>query len=529
MALPPGRSASGAGAEPPRERELKLRIAEGDLPRLATHPRLATAGPATSRPVRSVYFDTAGLALAEHGLALRVRRDGERRIQTVKTTEPGRAGLFDRAESEAPAEDLVPDPARVAAPALRAAVQRALAGRPLVPVVATQVERTSRRLRTEAADVTLDLDVGRIEAGERTVPLCELELETEAGDAGALYDLALDLLGSVPLRPGGRGKLERGLALRRGEGPRPQKAERLALEPDGPLEAALAAVLDGTLAQVFANEAAAELGEDPEGVHQMRVGLRRLRSALVLFKDVLPETERRRFRDELRWLGGTLGPARDLDVLREGLLEPARRERPDDAGLKRLAEDARELRAEAQAELREALASRRAARLLLELGRFRARAGWREQALSERSAQLFAPARDAAAELLDRRHRKALRAGRRVESLSRSELHRLRIETKKLRYAAELLRSLYPERTKRARKLIARSRDVQEALGAVNDAATAERLLDALLARRAGDAAPADHRAAGFLAGWAARDAERRLRTLPRRLEKLAAAKPFWR
>ena len=92
--------------------------------------------------------------------------------------------------------------------------------------------------------------------------------------------------------------------------------------PDATLDEVLAAIFGAATEWVGANVEAACIGVDPEGVHQVRVGVRRLRSAFALFRDLLPDESLEGLRGELRWLGGELGPARDLDVFLTGTLEP---------------------------------------------------------------------------------------------------------------------------------------------------------------------------------------------------------------
>jgi CHAD domain-containing protein len=252
-----------------------------------------------------------------------------------------------------------------------------------------------------------------------------------------------------------------------------------------------------------------------------------MRSALGFFAPALPDPDRDALREELRWLGGELGPARDLDVLATELLDPMLRQRPHDAALACLRGAAEAARGEAHARVRSALGSPRWPRLALETGGWIARRAWREQALGPGSAQLFLPARLYAAGVLERRHRRARKLGRRLAEATAEERHRLRIRLKKLRYAAEFSASLYPGR--RARRYARRLADLQDALGHLNDVANAERQLDALLARL-GRAAPAGApRAAGFAAGWGARSASAELARLPARWERFADAARFWR
>ncbi len=512
-----------------REIELKLEMAPEDVARLHRHPRLRQLGEgrATTRGIRSIYFDTPDLDLGRRGMGLRLVRTGRVQLQTLKVRASEQAGLFEyqefesRLSGERPRLDAIPDLA------FRAELERELGGKPLEPVFETDVRRTSRALRLEADRWRADLDVGQIRTANASVPICELELELEQGDRGCLHEFALELLDTLSLRPLTQSKCDRGYALLTGERPQPRKARHVTLDRDATLEEALSAIVGGCLEQIVVNEQPAFEGEDPEGVHQMRVGVRRLRSALSAFGRVLPANQLEPLRAELRWLGSELGPARDLDVFVDELLEPIFRRRADDPALKRLREEAHAMRGRNQERVRAALRSERYPRLVLLLGGWVARAGWRRQALSEEAALLFQPAETYAHLLLARRHRKSKRLGRDFEHASWEAKHALRIQLKKLRYATEFFQDLYAH--KQVRPYIRRLARLQDGLGHLNDVATAERLLDELL-QRIGEETSADHhRAAGFVAGWTARLADEANAHLLEQWRGFSRAHPFWR
>ena len=133
-------------------------------------------------------------------------------------------------------------------------------------------------LRKGETEWTLDIDVGGIAAGERQVPVHEVELELRAGDPAQLFDFALQLHERLDLRPAARSKAERGYALARGEGAGSQSTRRVHLEADAALEDVFGAALSQCLAHFTANADCASEGVDPEGVHQMRIGVRRART-----------------------------------------------------------------------------------------------------------------------------------------------------------------------------------------------------------------------------------------------------------
>jgi inorganic triphosphatase YgiF len=517
-----------------REVELKLEVSEGDLARLARHaPLLELAdGPAKRQQLlQSVYYDTPDLALWRSGLVLRVRAAGRHRVVGVKTRGVIRGGLVVREEVEGPLAGVALDPRRVpraallasiAEPRLRRALEKAASGQRLGPRVETRFQRRTRRLRLGTATIELALDQGEVRAGRSRLPIREVELELLTGAAHALFDLALRLASDFELRPSSLGKAERGFARLLGAEPTPSRAAPVELPPGASLEATLRAVLGEGVRHLTANQLAAEPGEGPEGVHQMRVAIRRLRSALRLFGAWLPVRAAQTLTSELRWLGRELGRARDLDVFTLELLGPLAERQPDDQGLAALEEAAEAARAEAYDAVRSALRSPRYTLLVLQLGRFAEGAALRRGLL----ATLQAPARRAVRPLLRERAASMQQLGEQLERLSASELHRLRIRTKRLRYAIELVGPLFG--AKEAARSARRLAELQDALGHLNDLTNADALLTQLRERLGAGASAATARAEGFVLGYAARSAALGRDALAEAWRRAARLHLFW-
>jgi triphosphatase len=510
-----------------REIELKLDASPADLRRLSRHPlvRSLSSARAVTQQLESVYFDTEDHDLAAANFGLRVRRSGARRVQTVKGERSASGGLFERSEFETPIESDQPNLARIPDPELRARLFEIVSGKPLVAVFRTEFRRTHRVLRKGESEWTLDADVGRIVAGDRSSSIHEVELELRAGDPARLFEFALLLQERLDLLPAARSKAERGYALARGEGAAARPSLRVRLDADATLEDALAAILSHCVAHFTANADCAREGTDPEGVHQMRVGVRRARAALALFEPLLPAERLRFFRSELRWLARELGAARDLDVFTRGLLAEIEVPRARYAALERLRSEAVALRAECYEDVRACIGSRRYARLVLELGSWISARAWQEHASGDDALRWLEPARGFAEAELERRQRKI---GRLAERLGESDAarHELRIELKKLRYASEFLRDLY--RRRGSKRFVRRIARVQSALGHMNDVATAERILATLLARLGEERTREHDGAAGFVEGWAAQIASSALRETADAWERLERARPFW-
>ena len=218
----------------PMEVELKLRLPATGRTELEQHPAfqppLATAP--EERHEVTTYFDTPDLALAGKGISLRVRRNGDRRVQTVKLQGAGPAVAAQRGEWEWPIEQDTPDLGRLAeTPA--GAIASDLAGKELEPVFVTDIRRTVRELRVdENTTAEAALDEGTITAGSASEAVSELELELRDGTLAPLYRLALDLHATVPLTIGPESKADRGYRLRTGQAPAARKAPDLDLDRD---------------------------------------------------------------------------------------------------------------------------------------------------------------------------------------------------------------------------------------------------------------------------------------------------------
>ncbi|MDR6769739.1 MULTISPECIES: CYTH and CHAD domain-containing protein [Azospirillum] len=503
-----------AEADINRETELKLAAKPEDFDTLRAAPAIAdrATGPATAKTLESTYYDTEDRRLAARKVTLRVRKTGDGYVQTVKSA-PDEDGLG-RGEWECAVTSAVPDLTLITD---GAAIELlgTLSESELQPVFTSVVERTIQDVTLgeggDAAAIEVAFDRGRILLPDgRSSDLCEVELELKSGSPTALYDLAQELTKAAPLRLEMRTKAERGHALANGATEKALKAEKLLLDPETTVEGAVARIVRACLAHMVANEAVTLAGDDPEGVHQMRVALRRLRSAIALFRPFIPAAQYLWLVGEIKWLAGSLGPARDWDVFGEELLAPVRdafhkadghgRSAVEDLDTLAAAAEAKRLRA--YEGVREAIRSDRYTAFLLGVGGWVEKRGWRDQPVSEDSVRLFQPVIGLADHLLNKRHKKAKRAGHGFAHLPVAQRHQLRIALKKLRYAVEFFRSLYDD--KPVRRYIQQLAAFQDALGHLNDVATATRLLHELH-DDGSRSAPGEPRAAGIVIGWHAR------------------------
>lgn len=495
------------------EIELKLTIDPAHVARLRRHSVLESLvqGKPRHQKLHSVYFDTPELDLLRAGIALRLRRVGGRWVQTVKGGGSAEGGLHQRDEWEWPVRGGEPEPAPSTAPGLAGLLMPELLAR-LRPLFVTEFWRTAWQLRTaQGAEIELALDQGEVRAGDRHQPISEVELELKAGEAANLFEVALAIQEQVPLRVEDLSKAQRGYLLCSGETPPPRMAQPVVLAPEMPVMQAFQRIAGECLAQLQGNVAG--LGQDPEYLHQARVAVRRLRSALGLFGAALPDA-RAGIVEELRWLMGCLGPARDWDVFVTQTLPPIVEQLPGNRALARLQADAAGWRDTCRQAALEAVLSQRYTRLVLMLGLHLARQ-------TEPSGGPVALGKFAA-QTLTRQHKRLRRRGRRHATLSPAERHALRIAAKKLRYAAEFFAVIYPR--KRARPYLAALAALQDVLGALNDAVVTQRLLAELGGRGAVRA-----QASGIVSGWAACASRERLQQLDEAWRNFARQKVFWK
>lgn len=483
-----------------REIELKFACGPDDL---AAVLAAAPPGDDETRELISVYFDTPDLALQKAGASLRVREHKGRRVQTLKRGQ----GLV-REEHEAAIEGLAPDPDLEPLPSLLPQ------GATLRPAFNVRVSRRQRTFRYQGAEIELALDQGEVSGGDRQRPICEVELELKSGDPAALFALARELSAAAPLHLAFDGKAARGQALVAGDDQMARKSQPVDLDKGATVAEAFRTVAGAALAQIAANAAALRLQPSPEAVHQLRVGARRFRSALTSFKPVLQGAALEAVKADFRWLGHSCDTARNLDVFAEEALKPAEAGAEPPPGVYALRKGLDAARREAWEQARETAASDRFRALMIDAAAWVETGPWRE---APGAAEPIAPFADKAL----KRHLKQLgKRGRAARGGDDEARHHLRIEAKKLRYAAEAFESLYGR--KAVRRYLDGLRDLQEVLGELNDLATAEPLLAGL------GLPPEAAFAAGELVGVMAAHKPRLIHKADKALERLEAADPFW-
>lgn len=503
-------------ADAPSEIELKFALPTSRVAELAAAiPQLAAA---RRRPLSSTYYDTPKGALRRAGLSLRVRRDGDSYVQTVKN-----AGdrAFTRGEWEAPAPGPTPSPEALrgtpAAPVLAKAAQ-------LTPLYTVEVTRRSADMMEGESRIELSLDEGRAKARGSEATFAELELELKAGPRWGLFALARRLSASADLTLSFTTKAERGASLARPPRSFAHKFEPPALTPEMSAAEAFQRSALACLRQIVGNAEQLRHRASPEVIHQLRVGLRRLRSLLTSFKSVVTDSRLPAIKAELRWLTGELDAARNLDVLLQGDYRAAVAAKEDVEGVKGLGLRLRNARRMAYVRSAAAVESERFRRLLIDLLVWIEAGPWTASPAREDARRQ--PIRKFAARELDKRRRRIVRRGRDLASLDVEARHKLRIDAKRLRYAADNFLGLFGH-PKRGAAFIACLKQAQDALGDLNDIVVGERL--------AHEAAVSPGRAeadSAFVAGRITGAQKARVAPLVERaqasLKALKSARAFW-
>ncbi len=480
-----------------REIELKFLVAEAGFK--ATRQSALLGGNGRLAPAKrmlTVYFDTEQGDLHQAKIALRMRAQRRGYIMALKWTDDSFSGMFERGEIEISTPLDVPDTALLG-PEIATSLAQLTKGRALLPVFATDIRRAVHVLRTETSVIEIAFDSGAIIAGDAKMPVREIELELKSGDPADLYRLGISLAENFPVRLGTLSKAGRGALLAAGAAPAPVRA----LSPLAGtvlVDEAISALISHCLAQFTGNWPAFEAGDSVAAIHQMRVAMRRLRAMLGLFNRAFPCAEFSAFREAAKGIATAMGEARNLDVFIALVKSGPLAAFAGEAGFAGILAECGHRRDAAYEAVKECLADPGTTRFVLSLQAFTARRGWRNALSGDALARLTAPAADFAAANLARLHNRLMKRGKNFFSLPPHERHEVRIELKKLRYAADAFAGLFAAR-KQVRDYIRAAAALQDQLGLFNDFHTAAELVNSLAA--------ADSRAAGIILGWCARGA----------------------
>ena len=499
--------------QPSIESEIKL---EGDMPALrGAFETLTRDRPIDSRELSNDYFDTPDSRLESRGFALRLRNCDERGLElTLKRGSRGSDRNFvtrdewtSRIREEVIDLALLPDDAPHEE--LGDIDSRALSVK-----FSTKFRRTCSSILANQSNVEVALDEGEISAGNKTSPISELELELQSGSLNDLLELSRTVILEESLSLSAESKASRGARLAQDTLiPPSEKAEPILLTTPDSVSTALSKIAATTATHLLVNRKPASQGDNPEGVHQTRVALRRFRSALLMFRDFL-SPEGLRLAEFAREMLRELGPARDIDVFVLETLALVTGAHPAEDGIELLRGKAEIRRHKEQEKVRQSLARQSFDLFILDLMLASASHWLTPQDLEVELLPTLSG-------LLKNRLRKVLKAGTHFAQMPSAERHEVRLALKKLRYACDFSRGIFPSST--TRKYLRRLSALQDEMGILNDATVAGRLAQDLAGTD-----PASGNGAAFVRGWYCN----RLHTSELRVVKMwqqfVNARPFW-
>jgi triphosphatase len=496
--------------------ELKLEFQLGGGALEALQAELFPLDKAQVARLHATYFDTAGHALRDGGFSLRVRRKGDAYVQTLKHRAGG--GLFARDEWETTVDGPDLDLEALAGTPAHAVVGDAA----LAPAFTVEVERRAHVWTRGETRIEVSFDTGLITAGERTEPVAEMELELLSGPPQALFDLARHLQARAELTLSFESKAERGYRLVGHDGVAALRAQALAVGPETTAAEAFQLIARDALVQIGVNARLLERAHNPDVLHQLRVGLRRLRAALSVFRDMLDAEGLNTARAETRWLAGELSEARDIDVfLQRAANSDEIEESPGRAAFFRAL---RHAQAEAYEKALAAIRSQRFRFLLLTLGEWIETGGWQRLANDRQRALREGSVAALAAPVMDRLDRRLRRRSHRFAKLDADARHDLRKQAKKLRYAAAFFAEAFPGRPNRRNRFIAALKALQDQMGELNDMAVARAVAMRAVGRRGGELAFA----AGLEVGRLTQGEDIALDAANATFKAYRKVKPFW-
>ncbi len=455
------------------ETELKLRIAPEHLTKLRRHAlfKAHQIERPVSRRLHNIYYDTPTLQLHDRKMALRLRRSRGQWLQTLKGGGSVKAGLHQRHEWEIPVPTAALDFSRLETavwdeqlpPDIRSA---------LTPVFVTDFYRSSRILDWHGAKIELCIDHGEVSTTQQHTPICELELELKSGEPQQLFELAMAILEIVPFELELVSKAERGFHLLSGYVEQPVKSEHLDFARSDSLPDVLQTLIWSCVWHLQRNIHGALHSDDAEYLHQMRIGLRRLRVALRMAEKLCADATLAALRQEIAMLGKALGRIREWDVFISEIVEaPALAEHLEVQAL--LACSVRQ-RAECCMVLSGAGQARALQQLLLRFAHWMNGAYWQQAAAASPSSRHFA------SQYLKQLAKRYHHAIAHLDKHDMVSLHLLRILAKKLRYGSEFFVTLYDKHA--AQTYLSALSELQDVLGQIHDLVVAHRLLGDLAA-----------------------------------------------
>jgi len=473
------------GETKPVETELKLVLASQEAD-LAVIAYLGESGYTVEQldPVRNVdtYLDTFDWLLLKNKLALRFRISNGAAMYTLKSIEPIEDGIAKRMETEILLDKPVDVPALVHVKPIRKLVDGIIFPRKLLEHVQIRTDRRRYRLLSpEGAEIELAFDTSGfslrgLHKPRRTHRLNELEAEIRDGSGAALEALSSLLSSKFNFPASTASKFEVAIERFKITIPSKKPPEKLRVRLDDRLDVAVQKILLYQMHRFQEQLPGVQRDIDTEFVHQARVATRRMRSALRLFRDAIPEGTAAYLRGELKWLGRLFGGVRDLDVF---LLNQSRFKQQIErfpAKKKQAFENWIEKRRRAPLKaLWRALESPRYKRFERRMMQFFER----PLPLRPRAPLAMRPVREVAPVIITEKFNAVIEQGHALLADSKlKQYHLLRIQMKRLRYACEFMAPAYDGRLD---SFVERTVEIQDCLGELQDTVFTRKFINGLL------------------------------------------------
>ena len=475
----------------------------------------------TNRKLVTIYYDTPNLALLNTGISLRIRRISGDWIQSIKAAGSAIAGLHQRMEWEANIKSDQPDFSKILDAELAKVFSNLDIRNTIKPIFKTVILRSEYQIILENGDhIELAIDKGHLVVNEVQEPISEIELELKNGHVGKLFNLALEIQNVIPIKLDNHSKAAHGYCHFHTCHPKVQYAHPPILNKQLNSFDAFKQIVWECIHHLQGNQDIVLQHADAEGVHQMRVAIRRLRSAFAVFKVIISDKEVVSILAELKWLANILGKARDLDVLMLETIPNISTYSNHAEIIKNLHDSARIFHTKAYDEVHKALTSQRYERLILKLSAWLENAQWHQTTSKSKHAKII----ELATNTLSKHHQQLLKSGRELSHMQPKDRHAVRIYAKKLRYTTEYFSTLFNK--KKSKSFINHLSKLQDTLGMLNDINNTELLVRQLIKSQRDQNLKKS--VLKIFEEWSTDNTKHQLKKIKSIWRKFSNQKPFW-
>ncbi|ENW94536.1 CYTH and CHAD domain-containing protein [Acinetobacter sp. NIPH 298] len=451
--------------------------------------------------LQAKYYDTADRLLAKNHVAIRLRQEGEHWVQTFKAASKNHLQRIEedihlgQCEQEPELDLSLYQHNQTVQDILRDLLGDTPAD--LLLQFQTDVERTFHVFEFQGSQIEVCLDDGEIRTPTDQAKICEVEFELKQGSARDLIIFSNHLVEKYQLWLDVRSKAERGNLLAMGKKVSPAtKAKTLQLQPEFSAEQALKLIIENSLNQISPNAAAIADGvAEAEHIHQARVGLRRLRSALKHFSHWSTQIDAT-WESELADIFRALGQSRDNDAIQDSVIPL----------IKEVCDFNFPFNAQAATNVTKLLSNTKTTQLFLSLLSFSYSENESKTKLTKQVAKS-----------LTGLYQKILKDASQFSDLPIEQQHRTRKRVKQLRYCIDFVSGLYPE--KKVQQFLDKLQPIQEYLGFYNDLFVAEQIFQQHTAKQSQFL---------FALGWVKAQQPHVMKKADKKLQVLSHKDIFW-